>query len=130
MRNLLRELADSTQGLRDELRAHLYALEHSETGQKPTGFPENQPYTLPDDFEFQAYFDRVGEIRDEIQDYTIPWIREADQRLATSTRLPEDDGDWPSWLGTASLPSDIIRFWQTVPLAPGAKGTNNPPKRQ
>ena len=54
---------------------------------------------------------------------SVPWLKEVFDQLGNP--LPEDHEDWPAWLAAdQSIPSKIITHWRTVPLAPGAKGTN------
>ncbi len=54
---------------------------------------------------------------------SIPWLKSAFEELGDP--LPDDHEDWPAWLAAdTSIPTRIITHWRTVPLAPGAKGTN------
>lgn len=74
---------------------------------------------------------KYEKLSEEIQEITynsflltsIPWLKEVFEDLGDP--LPEDHDEWPAWLATdQSIPSQIITHWRTVPLAPGAKGTN------
>lgn len=53
---------------------------------------------------------------------SVPWLTKVFEQLGDP--LPDDYEEWPSWLADPTIPSKIIDHWRTVPLAPGAKGTN------
>jgi hypothetical protein len=54
---------------------------------------------------------------------SVPWLKAVFEDLGDP--LPEDHDDWPAWLAAdQTIPTKIIEHWRTVPLAPGAKGTN------
>ena len=58
-----------------------------------------------------------------IWEYSLPII--ADLVEQVSDRPLPDPDEWPAWLATSiRLPSDILDHWRTVPLAPGAAGSN------
>lgn len=57
-------------------------------------------------------------------EYSTPWIAGVVEQF-TGKPLPEDVGEWPSWLPLdVSIPAKIINHWKKSPLAPGAAGTN------
>ncbi len=54
---------------------------------------------------------------------SVPWLKALFKDLGDP--LPEDEDEWPAWLAAdQTIPGQIIDHWRTVPLAPGAKGTN------
>ncbi|MEE9177578.1 MAG: hypothetical protein V3U46_04055 [Acidimicrobiia bacterium] len=54
---------------------------------------------------------------------SVPWLKAVFEDLGDP--LPDDEDDWPAWLAAdQTIPTQIIEHWRTVPLAPGAKGTN------
>ncbi len=54
---------------------------------------------------------------------SVPWLKAVFTDLGDA--LPDDEDDWPAWLAAdQTIPTQIIEHWRTVPLAPGAKGTN------
>ncbi len=54
---------------------------------------------------------------------SVPWLKAVFTDLGDP--LPDDEDDWPAWLAAdQTIPTQIIEHWRTVPLAPGAKGTN------
>ncbi len=54
---------------------------------------------------------------------SVPWLIAVFEDLGDP--LPDDEDDWPAWLAAdQTIPTQIIEHWRTVPLAPGAKGTN------
>jgi hypothetical protein len=74
--------------------------------------------------------DRALEIAEELKDRRFafrfmsePWLREAFEKLG-SKPLPENLDDAPSELADPSLPSEILLFWRSVPLAPSRRRTN------
>jgi len=55
---------------------------------------------------------------------SVPWLIAVFKDLGVDP-LPEDWDDWPAWLAAdQTIPTQILNHWSTVPLAPGAKGTN------
>ncbi len=55
---------------------------------------------------------------------SVPWLKEVFGQLGDKP-LPEDHEEWPAWLAAdMTIPQQIRTHWATVPLAPGAKGTN------
>ncbi len=55
---------------------------------------------------------------------SVPWLISVFKDLGVDP-LPEDWDEWPAWLAAdQTIPTQIIDHWRTVPLAPGAKGTN------
>lgn len=105
LRNSLQELGRGTEESRERLGELLEELKD-----EPKGFD----------------FTELDKVRDGISDYMIPWMFEADKLLAVGEHLPEDEGDWPSWMANAQLPTQVLNHWRDIPLAPGAKGTNSP----
>ena len=54
---------------------------------------------------------------------SVPWLKSVFKDIGDP--LPDDHDDWPAWLAAdQTIPTQIIEHWRTVPLAPGAKGTN------
>jgi hypothetical protein len=54
----------------------------------------------------------------------VPWLISVFKDFGVDP-LPEDWDEWPAWLAAdQTIPGQIIEHWKTVPLAPGAKGTN------
>ncbi len=54
---------------------------------------------------------------------SVPWLKAVFEDLGDP--LPEDEDEWPAWLAAdQTIPTQMIAHWKTVPLAPGAKGTN------
>lgn len=74
--------------------------------------------------EFEALQTEVQDVSQNSFELTsVPWLKDAFEQLGDP--LPDDHEDWPAWLAAdQSIPTKIINHWRTVPLAPGAKGTN------
>ena len=54
---------------------------------------------------------------------SVPWLKAVFTDLGDP--LPDDEDEWPAWLAAdQTIPTQILNHWSTVPLAPGAKGTN------
>jgi len=54
---------------------------------------------------------------------SVPWLKAVFTDLGDP--LPDDEDEWPAWLAAdQTIPTQILQHWSTVPLAPGAKGTN------
>lgn len=116
LRNLLHERSRASQDLRDELTALLEPMNQYELA-----VARGETATRPDDPDWLE----VDRVRDEMADFMLPWVQEADRRLADGEHLPEDQGDWPTWLSNGAMPAEIVSHWRTVPKAPGSKGTNS-----
>lgn len=119
LRNHLQELGRETQDLRDELSDLIRPWNDHELAiaQLQPGEPRPTPPPDPD-------FERVDQLREEIADIMVPWVKRASSMLQAEGELPEDEGEWPAWLASATLPSEIVGHWRKVPKAPGAKGQN------
>lgn len=72
--------------------------------------------------------ERAVEIRDEMGNHrrgfewlVVPWLREVFDELG-SAPLPENLDDAPAELTDMKLPTQIINFWRTVPLAHSRNG--------
>lgn len=62
---------------------------------------------------------RIDELTDEINAGKEQMWRLAFQELSDRP-LPEDFGDWPTWLLTAeNLANSVLDHWRAVPLVPG-----------
>jgi hypothetical protein len=67
---------------------------------------------------------QLDEAEQARQEYTTPWIAGVVAQFSDKP-LDEDTDEWPAWLALdASIPARIRQHWKTVPLAPGAAGTN------
>ena len=76
-----------------------------------------------DDADTEAIEDQIEKLNGPIWEYSLPIIADLVEQVADRP-LPDPD-EWPAWLATSiRLPSDILDHWRTVPLAPGAAGTN------
>ena len=76
-----------------------------------------------DDADTGLIEDQIEKLNGPIWEYSLPII--ADLVEQVSDRPLPDPDEWPAWLATSiRLPSDILDHWRTVPLAPGAAGSN------
>lgn len=80
---------------------------------------------LPEDSEeYQQLIDEINHRgRHSYEHLTWPWLRQAFNELG-SAPLPEDLSRGPSELIDPSLPSQILSFWRTVPLAHSGRRRN------
>jgi len=77
------------------------------------------------DADLDALNEKLSEALDWLAERSVPWIRDAFQRLADNP-LPEDEGEWPPFLVAQEIPLQMVRHWRSVPLGSGRAGTNSP----
>ncbi|KKK54403.1 hypothetical protein LCGC14_3085090 [marine sediment metagenome] len=73
---------------------------------------------------FEKLTEKITEVsRNSFLLTSVPWLISVFKDLGDP--LPDDWDEWPAWLAAdQTIPTQIIDHWRTVPLAPGAKGTN------
>lgn len=63
----------------------------------------------------------VAEQRDRFESLRFGWIREVFDELSENGHLPEEDDDLEPWLIDPRFQAELVKHWQTRPLARGGR---------